>query len=117
MLLSASELPEHLPPEIGDFTELQTLKIHYPLKSLPPEIGKLKKLKSLYLINTQLKTLPTEFQNLRLKKLYVSHRNLCKSSQKILAQLKKNNENLEIFEVIPNIDGMLIYHALSLLGL
>ncbi len=110
-------LPEHLPPEIGDLTTLQTLIIDYPLKSLPSEISKLENLKSLHLIKTQLKTLPPGFQNLNLEKLYIQNLNLCKNSQKIMTLLQKKS-NLDIIEVIPRTElvyNRCISYSLSLI--
>ena len=59
-----------LPPEIGLFTQIESLFLFgNHLESLPPEIGKLTQLKGLHLNGNQLKQLPPEIG--RLKKLQV----------------------------------------------
>lgn len=55
----------HLPPEIGRFTQLESLFLFgNHLKSLPPEIGKLTQLKGIHLNGNQLKKLPPEIGHL-----------------------------------------------------
>jgi|SaaInlStandDraft_4_1057021.scaffolds.fasta_scaffold01128_10 Leucine-rich repeat (LRR) protein len=50
-----------LPPEIGEFTELEVLALAgNKLKTLPPAIGKLRKLEQLYVGYNKLETLPRE---------------------------------------------------------
>ncbi|MBS0649826.1 MAG: leucine-rich repeat domain-containing protein [Verrucomicrobia bacterium] len=100
--LNLSELNlQLLPPEIGSFTNLQTLYLrnnqlvslpqefgnltnlellslqNNPLASLPKEFGNLTNLKELYLNDNQLTSLPHEFGNLpNLKELYLNDNQL-----------------------------------------
>ncbi|MEH1867208.1 MAG: COR domain-containing protein [Nostoc sp.] len=54
-----------LPPEFGQFTNLQYLNLtSNQLSSLPPEFGQLTNLQTLYLFSNQLSSLPPEFGQL-----------------------------------------------------
>jgi len=62
----------HLPPEIGQLTNLTQIHLNgNQLTTLPPEIGQLKKLTQIHLHDNQLTTLPPEIS--QLKKLAFVH--------------------------------------------
>nr|NGY95356.1 hypothetical protein [Neochlamydia sp. AcF84] len=68
----------YLPPEIGQLSQLQTLKLNQnQLNTLPGEIGQLSKLARLYLYQNQLTTLPAEIVQLsQLQELRLSENHL-----------------------------------------
>ncbi len=103
--MTHGDLPEHIPPEISQFTTLGSLFIEYPAKSLPPEIGRLSNLRNLRLTGTHLKTLPHEILDLKLSTLSFSKLDLCPKSLKILEKMKRNNPQMQIIVEQPQSDS------------
>lgn len=93
---------DNLPPEIGNFKNLNLLHVdHGSLKNLPHSIGQLSKLEELRVSNNKLEKIPDEICNLKLLKyLYLNDNQLSELPERIgelsLQELTIENNKIKI---------------------